>query len=81
MPKLPDKVTDELRIAATLLSKYTDDWMEVKVLLIRHLPPELRARLSTKDPISKKSYLNEFEKAVIDEYQKITGVRLRIKAQ
>ncbi len=79
MSKLPEKVINELQIAATLLSDHNDDWMEVKILLIRYLPPSLRSRLSTKNPISKKAYLNQFEKDCIDEYHKITGVRLRIK--
>ena len=79
MSKLPEKVVDELRIAATLLSEHTDDWMEVKILLIRYLPPALRGHLSTKNPISKKAYLNQFERDIIEEYHNITGVWLRIK--
>ena len=81
MSSLPEKVTDELRVAATLLSDHTDDWMEVKILLIRYLPPCLRSRLSTKEPVSKKAYLNQFERDIIEEYHKMTGVRLRIKEQ
>ena len=74
-----DKLLEELRMASELLSDHNDDWMEVKILLIRYLPPALRADFSSKDSSNGKSYLNEFEQEIVGMYYRMTGVKLRIK--
>lgn len=75
---IPDRILTEM----TELSEYLgdcDDWMTVKKLLLLSIPSDLRRLFSTRDEKTKKQSLNDFEKALIDEYQGMTGICLELK--
>ena len=76
--QIPDKILDELELVSKHMGD-NDDWMDVKVFLLRGIRPELRALFSTRDPMTKKSCLNDFEQYLVDTYRKMTGIQLRIK--
>tara|TARA_B100000683_G_scaffold265084_1_gene295568 strand:- start:1048 stop:1293 length:246 start_codon:yes stop_codon:yes gene_type:complete len=54
-----------------------DEWMDLKKLLLRALPPSARSNFSVRDPKTKKQNLNEFELRLIDNYYSKTGKKLR----
>lgn len=76
--QIPERILEEVEQIAPMLGD-KDDWMTVKKLLLLSLPPKLRTNFSTRDPKTKKQSLNDFELALIDEYEKRTGVRLELK--
>ena len=53
-----------------------NDWLLIKKYLLRYLNPEIRRNFSTRDPKSKKHIINDFEKKVIDIYNKTYNVKL-----
>jgi len=72
------RVLEELAIISTYGMK-GDDWMMVKKQLLLSLPASLRKNFSTRHPQTKKQSINEFEASLIDIYEGMTGVRLRLK--
>ena len=54
-----------------------EEWMDLKKLLLRTLPPKARSNFSVRDPKTKKQSLNEFELRLIDNYYSKTGKKLR----
>ena len=76
--RVPDKILDELELISTYMGD-NDNWMDVKVFLLRGIRPEMRKLFSTRDHLTKKPHLNDFERHLIDIYKNMTGVRLRIK--
>ena len=75
---IPDRVLTEMAEIAPYLDD-CDDWMVLKKLLLRSIPSEQRRLFSTRDPVTKKQSLNDFEMNIIEEYYKLTGVRLELK--
>lgn len=53
-----------------------EDWLDLKKLLLRTLPPKARSNFSVRDPKTKKQNLNEFELRLIDNYYTKTGTKL-----
>jgi hypothetical protein len=51
-------------------------WKELKKLLLLTCNPELRSEFSRRDEKTKEMRLNDFEKWLIDIYEKKTGTRL-----
>ena len=74
---IPQKVLEELAIIAAYGDK-EDNWVRVKKHLLLSLPSQLRKYFSTRDPETKKQCFNEFETQLIDIYQGMTGITLRI---
>ncbi len=75
---IPPRVRKELELIAEYVTDSTSRWMDVKVILLRSLPSSLRKNFSTRDPITKKQSLNNFERSLIDIYEGMTGIRLRL---
>ncbi len=75
---IPDRVIEELNLIAKFAGS-EDDWMVIKKLLLRSLPPSMRKNFSTRHPKTKLQSLNEFERDLIDIYKGCTGIELRIK--
>ena len=65
-------------LAARVLGEQ-DDWMDFKKIMLRTLPPKMRKKFSTRDPVTKKQSLNSFEEGMIDIYFEKTGVRLTLE--
>jgi len=74
---IPKKIIDELALIAGSGSK-EKDWMPVKKYLLLSIPSKMRKNFSTRDPKTKKQSLNDFEQVVIDIYEDMTGIRLRL---
>ena len=74
---IPQKVLEELAIIAAYGDK-EEDWIKVKKYLLLSLPSSLRKNFSTRDSSTKKQSINEFEAHLIDIYEGITGITLRI---
>ena len=75
---VPQRILEELATIAAYSVK-DDDWMLIKKQLLLSLPPALRKNFSTRHPKTKKQSINEFEVSVIDIYEGMTGIRLRLK--
>ena len=53
-------------------------WKELKKLLLLTCNPDLRSEFSRRDEKTKETRLNDFEKWLIDIYEKKTGTRLSL---
>ena len=74
---IPEKILEELVFLADL-GHAGDNWMPVKKHLLKSIPSSMRKKFSTRDPKTKKQSLNNFETTVIDRYETMTGIRLRL---
>ena len=75
---IPPRVREELESIAEYVADDAPRWMNIKVILLRSLPSDLRKNFSTRDPITKKQSLNDFERSLIDIYEGMTGIKLRL---
>ena len=53
-------------------------WKELKKMLLVTCSPQLRSEFSRRDEKTKQMRLNDFEKWLIDIYEKKTGTRLSL---
>ena len=74
---IPKRVMEELTMISELAGQ-EEDWMVVKRLLLLSLPSKTRTLFSTRDPKTKCQTLNDFEKKLIELYNDMTGIRLRL---
>lgn len=74
---IPKRVIEELEMISQLAGQ-EQDWMVVKRLLLLSLPSRMRTLFSTRDPKTKRQTLNSFEKELIELYNDMTGIRLRL---
>ena len=52
-------------------------WMELKKLMLISIPSTDRSNFSVRDSKTKKQWLNDFERRLIDNYYSRTGVMLK----
>jgi len=52
----------------------TDDWMVIKKELLKMLSSQDRMYFSTRDPVTKKQSMNNFEKIVAEKWYIKTGI-------
>jgi hypothetical protein len=74
-------LTEEEAIDASLnfVARYAadvSDWITIKKELLKSLPPQCRKRFSTRDPITKKQSMNDFEISLAKKWESITGKKL-----
>lgn len=77
-PVIPEKIVNQLRE----ISEYAgscDDWMTIKKEVMKSIPSNLRSLFSRRDPITKEQVPNGFDKAIIEYYYDLTGIRLKIR--
>lgn len=55
------------------------DWRVLKKELLKSLPPSHRKLFSTRDNSTKRLNFNDFEKTVVEYWQKIAGVELYLE--
>ena len=67
--------TDYIDLAARALGSQ-DSWMDFKKIMLRTLPPKMRKKFSTRDPLTKEQSLNQFEENMIESYYLKTGIKL-----
>jgi hypothetical protein len=70
-----DKKTIEeaIDIVSSYVGK-TDNWMTIKKELLKSLSSQDRMYFSTRDPVTKKQSMNDFEKIVAEKWYKKTGI-------
>ena len=56
-------------------------WLDLKKILLISLPSSQRTKFSTRDPFTKHQSLNKFEKRIVDNYSKTTGVNLELPSE
>ena len=76
--KISPRILEELSLIAAYNTE-DDDWLAVKKYLLLSLPPEIRGEFSSRNKETNMLSLNKFEHQLIDIYNDMTGVRLRIK--
>lgn len=67
-----------LEEAVTFVAGYAGsvtDWVTIKKELLKTLSPTDRRYFTTRDPVTKRHSINEFEKVVMEKWYQITGVR------
>jgi len=74
-------LTEEEAIDESLnfVARYTSsvsDWITIKKELLKSLPPQYRKRFSTRDPVTKKQSMNDFEISLSKKWESITGKKL-----
>ena len=69
---IPTRILKELIFISSFLEK-ENDWKVIKKLLLKYLPSHQRSLFKKKD-----GNLNEFERIVIKEYEKISNISLYI---
>lgn len=55
------------------------EWKVLKKELLKSLPSSHRKLFSTRDAKTKKMNFNDFEKTILEHWQKITGVELYLE--
>lgn len=76
--KIPKKIINELREISTYAGS-CDDWMTIKKEVMKSIPSNLRSLFSRRDPITKEQVPNSFDKAIIEYYYNLTGIKLKIR--
>ncbi len=56
-----------------------DDWVDIKVEIMNTLRPELRRMFSRRDRKTYRQVMNDFDRAVWDEYTRVSGVQLVLR--
>jgi len=73
-----DRILDQLQFVMTYVGD-NDDWVTVKKQILLGIPSSLRKNFSTRDSKTKEQRLNDFEEELINYYEQITGVRLKLR--
>ena len=76
--KIPSRIIEQIREVA----KYAfecDDWVTVKKEIMKGCPSNLRSLFSKRDSITKEQIPNNFDRVVMDEFEKITGTKLIVR--
>ena len=78
---VPKVVLNAIHDVRLWVRNLTDDWSTVKREIISELHYLDRACFSSKDPVTKKEVPpNEMERAIIDYWEELTGVRLVVRS-
>jgi hypothetical protein len=56
-----------------------DDWVDVKIEIMNSLRPELRRLFSRRDQATRDQVVSEFDRAVMDRYNSVSGVSLVVR--
>ncbi len=75
---IPERIIEQIDFVASYASD-CDDWVTIKKQIMRGIPSQLRKNFSTRDPITKEQRLNQFEKQVINYYERVTGTSLVLR--
>ena len=72
------RILDQLQFVMTYVGD-NDDWVTVKKQILLGISSSLRKNFSTRDSKTKEQWLNDFEEELINYYEQITGVRLKLR--
>lgn len=68
------KTLDEVIDSVSSYVGETNNWMIIKKELLKSLSSQDRMYFSTRDPLTKKQSMNNFEKIVAEKWYKKTGI-------
>ena len=72
------RILDQLQFVMTYVGD-NDDWVTVKKQILLGISSSLRKNFSTRASKTKEQWLNDFEEELINYYEQITGVRLKLR--
>lgn len=78
---LPEHVAKRVEYVSKYILNSTDDWLRVKREILTVLAPRHRSLFSRRHKTSKKHFLNDLEHEVMDFWETLTGVRLKMDPQ
>lgn len=73
---LPQTLQERIRYVAAYVADSTDDWLRVKVEIMKAFPPKERKRFSRRHHSTKKHTLNDFDLLVMKFWENEVGVEL-----
>ena len=76
---IPKRVVEEIREVSQYAGN-CDDWVTIKKEIMKSCPPNLRKLFSRRDPITKEQVPNDFDMAVKEEFEKLSGRKLVIRS-
>lgn len=68
--------------AISYVAKYMgehDDWVDIKIEIMNSVRPELRRKFSRRDQATREQVPNDFDRAVWEQYQRVSGVTLVVR--
>jgi len=78
--KIPDRIAQQIREVSCYVGN-CDDWVTIKKEIMRGIPSGLRKLFSRRHPITKEQVPNDFDIAVKEEYEKVSGIDLKIRTR
>ncbi len=72
------RIFDKIEYASKYIENQTNDWFQVKKELLSIMSPKERSLFSRRHKTSKKHFINDFEKKVIEFWFSLTKVNLQI---
>jgi len=73
-PEIDPVVQEAVRYVARYMGDI-DDWVDIKIEIMNNVRPELRRKFSRRDQITREQSPNDFDMAVLDEYERVSGIR------
>jgi hypothetical protein len=78
---MDEKKLEQILLEIRNYAMNVKDWQTIKKEILKSLPPSDRKFFSTRDPYTKQQTLNEFERTVVEKWEKLTSVKLIIKSR
>lgn len=75
---LDPAVTEMISYVAKYMGDH-DDWVDIKIEIMNNLRPELRKKFSRRDQVTREQVPNDFDRAVWEQYKKVSGVTLVVR--
>jgi len=70
------QILDEAVAFVSGYAGHITDWITIKKELLKVMSPADRRHFSTRDPLTKRQSINDFEKIVMEKWYQTTGNRL-----
>ena len=72
---IPERIKDEINFLIRNKIEF-DGWLAIKKYLLKSIPSPMRKYFSTRDDKTKRQQTNEFERKLIDYYEKESGKKV-----
>ena len=73
-PDLDQTVREAISYVAQYMGD-NDDWVDIKIEIMNSVRPELRRKFSRRDQVTREQSPNDFDIAVLCEYERVSGIR------
>lgn len=77
-PQIEPEIDPAVHEAVRYVSQYmggSDDWVDIKIEIMNSVRPELRRKFSRRDQVTREQSPNDFDIAVLCEYERVSGIR------